>query len=144
MTDFAVDQIDHVELFVPDQYAAAEWFRDALGLEILEDYEHWADSGPLMLSSDGGNTKLALFRGEPIDALPQAAFRRLAFRVDAPGFDMFLTRAADLDLRGEDDSRLEALTVVDHGESFSVYFRDPWGHRFEVTTYETTAVKNRP
>jgi len=26
--------------------------------------------------------------------------------------------------------------VVDHGEAFSLYFNDPFGHRLELTTYE--------
>ena len=64
-TDFRVDQIDHVELFVPDRHQAAEWYRSVLGLERLSQYEHWADDprGPLMISSDAGHTKVALFQG---------------------------------------------------------------------------------
>jgi catechol 2,3-dioxygenase-like lactoylglutathione lyase family enzyme len=64
---FAVDQIDHVELFVPDRYQAAEWYRRVLGLKVVAEYEHWASDprGPLMISSDGGHTKLALFQGTP-------------------------------------------------------------------------------
>jgi catechol-2,3-dioxygenase len=36
---FRVEQIDHVEVFVPDQYEAAAWYRRVLGLEILVEYE---------------------------------------------------------------------------------------------------------
>lgn len=39
---FRVDQIDHVELFVPDRYQAAEWYRQVFGLKIVPEYEHWA------------------------------------------------------------------------------------------------------
>ena len=62
-----VSQIDHVEMFVPDRYAAATWCQQLLGLAVLRDYEDWAKDrhGPLMISSDDGNTKLALFEGEP-------------------------------------------------------------------------------
>ena len=42
---FHVKQIDHVELYVPDQYQAANWYRDVFGLEILDGYEHWAADG---------------------------------------------------------------------------------------------------
>lgn len=54
-----VDQIDHVELFVPDRHQAAEWYRRVLGLKVVPDDEQWADDpqGPLMISSDGGSTK---------------------------------------------------------------------------------------
>ena len=37
MPSFKVEQIDHVELFVPDRYAAARWYEQALGLRILPD-----------------------------------------------------------------------------------------------------------
>ena len=37
---FQVDQIDHVEMYVPGQYQAAEWYRHVLGLEIVPGYEH--------------------------------------------------------------------------------------------------------
>jgi hypothetical protein len=52
-------------LFVPDRYAAARWYEQSLGLRILPQHEHWAGpGGPLMISSDGGRTMLALFEGE--------------------------------------------------------------------------------
>jgi catechol 2,3-dioxygenase-like lactoylglutathione lyase family enzyme len=80
--------LDHVELFVPDRRAAARWYDEALGLSVVADYERWADDprGPLMVSSDGGLTMLALFAGEPERGRPAAGFRRVAFRVDAEPF----------------------------------------------------------
>ena len=62
---FNIQGIDHVELFVPDRHAAAKWFREVLEFEIVPAYEDWADNkrGPLMISCDGGSTKLALFIG---------------------------------------------------------------------------------
>ena len=67
MIDFSVLGIDHVEMFVPDRYEAAKWYLEVLGLRILPDYEVWVGDphGPLMISSDNGNTKLALFTGAP-------------------------------------------------------------------------------
>jgi len=51
---FKVDQIDHVELFVPDRREAARWYERTLGLAVLSQYEDWAEDphGPLMISSD--------------------------------------------------------------------------------------------
>src|SRR4051812_33209728 len=92
-TMFKVDQIDHVELFVPDRREAARWYERTLGLSVLPQYEEWAEAphGPLMISSDGGGTKLALFTGEPRRrSLPTAGFDLVAFRVDGPGFLRFL------------------------------------------------------
>lgn len=134
---FKVLQIDHVELFVPDRYEAARWYERVLGLRIVPECEQWAvDGGPLMISSDGGNTKLALFEGKAVPSSPTAAFRRVAFRVTAPGFAAFLRRLSELALT---DSRHQAVTpssVVDHQQAYSIYFSDPHGHLLEVTTYD--------
>ena len=71
---FKVLQIDHVELFVPDRYEAARWYERTLGLQVVPECEPWAvDGGPLMISSDGGSTKLALFEGQPA---PERSTRR--------------------------------------------------------------------
>lgn len=127
--DFRVDGIDHVALTVPDRYEAAQWYSDVLGLDVLEEYEMWADrGGPLVVSSDGGRTMLALFDGSSGEPGP----RHLAFRTDGTGFIDFVDRLDgidDVDAAGRED-------VVDHDLSFSVYFSDPYGHRFEVTTYD--------
>jgi hypothetical protein len=32
-------------------------------------------------------------------------------------------------------------TVSDHGQAYSIYFNDPWGHRLEITTYDVDAAK---
>ncbi len=131
--DFRVDGIDHVALTVPNPSDAAAWYDDVLGLEPLPAFDSWATGvGPLVVSSNGGETSLALFRGDPDD--PE--LRHMAFGVDAEGFRTFLDRASgreDIAVDGHGD-------VVDHDLSWSVYFDDPWGHRFEVTTYDYDAV----
>jgi catechol 2,3-dioxygenase-like lactoylglutathione lyase family enzyme len=134
---FKVLQIDHVELFVPDRYEAARWYERVLGLRIVRECETWAtDGGPLMISSDEGSTKLALFEGQPAAATQAAAFRRVAFRVTADGFTEFLRRLRDLQIV---DSRGRTVThesVIDHQQAYSIYFNDPWMHQLEVTTYD--------
>lgn len=136
MSAFEVQQIDHVELFVPDQRVAAEWYGRVFGMKVIAEFEHWADSGPLMMTTPGAHTKLALFAGEPLESPPRAAFRRVAFRVDAEGFVAFLDRLAELELATESGDALRRDDRVDHGEALSIYFIDPWHHRFEITTYE--------
>jgi catechol 2,3-dioxygenase-like lactoylglutathione lyase family enzyme len=123
-------------MFVPDQYDAAGWYKKVLGLEIVSAYEHWADDGPLMISSDAGRTMLALFRGEPRGDRPTAGFHRVAFRVDGRGFLQFLDRLAEIEIPDRNGQRLTADQLVDHHQSWSVYFSDPYGHLLEVTTYE--------
>jgi catechol 2,3-dioxygenase-like lactoylglutathione lyase family enzyme len=144
MTTFKVLQIDHVELFVPDRYEAARWYERVLGLRVVPECEPWAaGGGPLMISSDAGNTKLALFEGTPDACSQAAAFRRVAFRVTASGFTEFLRRLPDLRLI---DSRSRAVThhlVVDHQQAYSIYFSDPWMHELEVTTYDYAYTSDR-
>lgn len=135
-SDFRVSHIYHVELFVPDQYAAASWYREVLGLEIVSAFEHWATGGPLMISSDGGQTMLALFAGQPKGDRPTAGFHRVAFRVDAHGFLAFLSRLPEVHLLNREGERLTRDQVVDQGLAYSIYFQDPYGHLLEVTTYE--------
>jgi len=136
MEPFAVEQIDHVEFFVPDQRAAADWYEEVLGLRAVPEFEHWADGGPLMLTTPSAGTKLALFEGDPVEATARAAFRRVAFRVDGAGFAAFLGRLDELHLETETGRRVGRNDYVDHGAAWSIYFVDPWGHRFEITTYE--------
>lgn len=143
MDPFRVLQIDHVELFVPDRYEAAEWYHRVLGLRIIPGFEEWAagSGGPLMISSDDGRTKLALFEGQPQATRPTAGFHRVAFRVDADGFIEFLRRLRDQPLTDHQNRPVTADAVVDHDKAYSIYFCDPYGHRLEVTTYEYEATR---
>ncbi len=143
MGTFRVLQIDHVELFASDRYEAAAWYQQTLGLEILPGFEQWAADprGPLMISSDGGNTKLALFEGVPRAAAEGAGFRLVAFRVTADDFIEFLRRLPELQLRDHRDRPVTSSSVVDHDKAFSVYFLDPYKNRLELTTYEHEATR---
>jgi len=138
---FRVDQIDHVEFFVPDRYEAAAWYEKVLGLEIVKDFEHWGKSarGPLMISSDGGSTKLALFEGESQGERPTAGFHLVAFRVGAKAFVDFLRGANEYGLESPQGEPVTARSAVDHGKAYSIYFKDPYGHRLEITTYDYDA-----
>ncbi len=138
---FSVAQIDHVEVFVPDRYEAAAWYERVLGLRILRDFEFWAtDGGPLMISSDGGSTILALCSGTPNGAPEPVGHRRVAFRVDAAGFHRFLDRMEETPIFDAAARQVTPRDVVDHDKAFSIYFCDPYGNRYEVTTYEYDAV----
>ena len=134
---FCVQQLDHVELFVPDRYEAADWYERVLGLTILKKYHHWATdpNGPLMISPDAGNTKLALFTGSA-SSEQRGGYDQVAFRIDGPGFVAFADRLAALKLNTIQGERLSRASVRDHHGAYSFHFCDPWGHRLELTTYE--------
>ena len=140
---FQVIQIDHVELFVPDRYEAADWYGRVLGLRIVEEFEHWAANprGPLMLATAAGGTKLALFEGAPQNTRPTAGFHRVAFLVGAEGFVAFLGRLDEEALTDDSGRRLTTDSVVDHQQAYSIYFSDPYGHRLELTTYDHEATR---
>ncbi|MEE9207480.1 MAG: VOC family protein [Gemmatimonadota bacterium] len=131
-------QIDHVELFVPDRREAAAWFRRVLGLQILPEHEPWAkdSGGPLMISSDGGSTKLALFEGTPPGDHETAGYHRVAFRVSADELRSFLIRLPGLELTDHLGRRVTKELLADHRQAYSLYFCDPFGHRLELTSYE--------
>ncbi len=127
--------IDHVELIVPDRHAAAAWYEEVLGLTIVAGTEHWAreSGGPLMISGDGGRVCLALFEGPLPDSPPRGGFRRVAFRVTGAEFVAFVEHGRRLGLT--------PMKVQDHASTISVYFRDPYGHDLEVTTWEVDVAR---
>ena len=136
MPDFT---LDHVELYVPDRLQAAEWYGRVFGARPIPGTEPWAADprGPLMISPDGGRTKLALFTGEPQGSRPTAGFHRIAFRLGAQDWLGFVSRLDEFGLtEGEAPAR-----IMDHSVAWSAYFTDPWGHRLEVTTYEHETVR---
>lgn len=138
--EFRVDQIDHLHVFVPDQYEAAAWYKEILGLEILPEYEDWAtEGGPLTISSDGGNTGLALFQRES----GGGSNSTVAFRASGEGFLEFLARLEDHEVRDSSGKRVTIKDVVDHDKAFSIYFCDPYGSPYELTTYDYQRVGDR-
>ena len=141
--EFRVDQIDHVELTVPDRHVAASWYCQTLGLRIVPEFEFWADDsgGPLMIGTKNGGTKLALFVGEPAGSQRNTGFNLVAFRVGADQFMNFAMRLNDLKLKNQNDQIVSVDMVVDHGLAFSVYFCDPYGNQLEITTYDHDEIR---
>ena len=142
---FRVDQIDHVEIFVPDRHQAAMWYARVLGLEVIPRYEHWAEDphGPLMISSDGGSTKLALFQGSPQGSQQTSGLHLVAFRVGASAFVEFVRCLPELALTDHRGRHVTADLVADHEMAYSIYFNDPYGHRLELTTYEYDEARSK-
>lgn len=130
-----IERIDHVHVEVADREEAAEWFGAVLDLEPARDLAGWADHpmGPLILATPDGLPVLSLFAR---DCRPASRDSTIAFRVSAEGFMTFLTRVDTLKLMHSDGRRLTRDDVVDHDMAWSIYFLDPWGNRFEITTYD--------
>jgi catechol 2,3-dioxygenase-like lactoylglutathione lyase family enzyme len=126
---FAVECIDHVEVFVRDLEAAVRWYADVLGLCEIRRWE----PHPVMIGV--GETKLALFQADA-DAKPlsdddvrgKLHWYLVAWKVDCLGFER-----AQEHLRG---LGIEFRGPIDHGIATSIYFQDLDGHPLEITCYE--------
>jgi catechol-2,3-dioxygenase len=141
MAGFKMGTLDHMHLLVPDRFAAARWYHDQLGFEIIDQYRVWAEvpAGPLHISADGGQSALALFeRGKHPDFRVE---KWVAFRVTAEQFVAFADGLAQSDIRDAKGNQLTRASVVDHDLCFAYYFQDPWGNPFELDCYEYEAVK---
>jgi catechol-2,3-dioxygenase len=120
--------IDHVHVFVGNRAASERWYRSVLGLAPVQHLEFWAvDGGPLTLANAEGNIHLALF-----ERPPQRCRSTVAFAVDAPQFLAWREH-----LRG---ALRRELPLVDHQVSWSMYFEDPDGNPYEITSYEVAAL----
>jgi catechol-2,3-dioxygenase len=140
MAGIRVERLDHVHVHVTNRESAAAWFNRVLGLQIAPEFAEWArdPNGPLFLSDCNGHHCLALFQ----DNVPAHAMgdHTIAFKVGGAEFIGLLSRLDELRLSGTDGSTLSRDDIIDHQLSWSVYFLDPDGNRFEVTTYEHEAV----
>jgi catechol 2,3-dioxygenase-like lactoylglutathione lyase family enzyme len=129
-----------VGVFVRDQYRGAAWYERTFGMRVVAALEDWADGGPLMIEIPGTDSKLALFEGEPPGFRVPVGFRRVAFGVDGAGFLAFLEHVASNGVHTDDGALVHELPVVDHRHVYSVYFADPDGNRYEVTTFDRSVV----
>jgi catechol-2,3-dioxygenase len=117
-----LENIDHIHINVADRGAAETWYRDHLGFvresstDSLE-----AGKGPLTLVNFDGSIHLALFESTDIQNTV------VAFKVSARDLVEWITHLSVQGIQVE---------PVDHKQSWSIYFRDPDGNPFEITTAE--------
>ncbi len=60
--------------------------------------------------------------------------------VSASDFIAFMNELNDMRLVDRDGSKVSRNDIADHQLSWSVYFLDPDGNRFELTSYEYTEI----
>jgi catechol-2,3-dioxygenase len=119
----SLEKIDHIHIHVADRAAAETWYRDVLGLRRLPELAFWAsDGGPLTIANAAGSVHLALF-----ERPHESKHSVIAFSV---GADEFLTWQAHLQR-----ALGAAPALEDHTLSWSMYFRDPDGNPYEITSY---------
>jgi catechol 2,3-dioxygenase-like lactoylglutathione lyase family enzyme len=120
----AIRSIDHVHVFVSDRAASEHWYESVLGFSRIKEYEFWAaDGGPLTVQNKGGTVHIALFERPPVKCRSTIAF--------SAGAEEFLAWKLHL---AKALGREPALD--DHDLALSLYFQDPDGNPYEITTYE--------
>ena len=121
--------IDHIHVFVSNRATAEDWYRRVLGLVRVPALESWAaGSGPLTLADESGRVHLALFER------PRQSCRSVV-ALGTSGAE-FLSW-----LRHLESALGRKLEPVDHEFSWSLYFEDPDGNPFEITSYEHSTVR---
>jgi catechol-2,3-dioxygenase len=120
----SLDRIDHIHVQVADRARAERWYAEVLGLSRMAQLESWArGGGPLTLANASGTIHLALF-----ERAPEPSRSTVAFGVAAAEFVAW---------RRHLESRLgRSIEAVDHQLAWSIYFADPDGNPYEITTYE--------
>ena len=121
-------RIDHVHVLVADRVAAESWYERVMGLRRIPELAFWsADGGPLTLGNAGDSVHLALFEGTNDSRRSTVAF-------GVPGAELLAWRTHLQDALGR---RIE---LVDHQVSWSLYFADPDGNPFEITSNDHAVV----
>ena len=124
----SLDCIDHIHVFVTDRAASEAWYARVLGLSRMPSFESWAtDGGPLTLADASGRIHLALF-----ERSAQPCRSTIALGVSS---SQFMAWREHLAIILDSPPKVE-----DHQLSWSLYFSDPDGNPYEITTYEYTTV----
>jgi len=125
-----IEAFDHIHVFVANRPAAEQWYGRVLGLTRSKEVEFWASNGgPLTIQNRSGTVHIALFE-RPFEKNRAT----VALRVGAEQFNQWLIHLR-LQLAG-------SVTVEDHDVSVSLYFHDPDGNPYEITTYEYAAARS--
>ncbi|WP_144210638.1 VOC family protein [Shewanella donghaensis] len=121
-----LNRIDHIHIYVRDRAKALIWYQQVLGFEVIEELAFWSkDGGPLTIKL--GDIHLALF--ESINP----KYTTVAFGVDAENYVLWQQHLASFQIN---------YTESDHDITWSIYFADPDGNPFEITSFEYQEIAN--
>ena len=124
-----LQNIDHIHVFVPDRQKALGWYNTILGFKPIKRLMFWAETGPLTIGNDEGTIHIALFEGKP-----KSNRSVIAFNATGEEFIDWHKRINNV--------LSEVIEVDDHSVSFSIYFEDPYGNPYEITSYEYEILSN--
>ncbi|MCH2445647.1 MAG: VOC family protein, partial [Candidatus Marinimicrobia bacterium] len=121
--------IDHIHIFVTDRQEALKWYRTVLGLKPVKNLLFWAKTGPLTIGNEEGCVHIALFKGKP-----KKNRSVIAFNTTGKEFINWHKKIKNA-LGGN-------IEIEDHSVSFSIYFEDPYGNPYEITSYDYEILVN--
>ena len=139
MTDFSIEDIDHIEMIVSDREKAAKWYEEIFGLKPIKELDVWTKIGPLFIGTEDRSVTLALMNGKKDN---DGSINRMAFRTTGEKFMNFLERVDDMKLFFLQE-KVTKEQVVDHDLSYSIYFDDPDGNKLELTCYDHDYLKSK-
>jgi catechol-2,3-dioxygenase len=114
-----LEKIDHIHIYAPNRLVAEKWYQDVLGFTRVKSLESWfSDGGPLTISNGGGH--LALFEHNNKNSTV------IAFAVDETNYHLWKEQLTIKNIFFIED---------DHDLSWSLYFSDPYGNPYEITSY---------
>ena len=123
-----LERIDHIHVFVTDRVAAERWYLDVLGFRRAPELKLWAGGGgPLTLADTSGGVHLALF-----ERPPQPCRSTIALAASATEFLAWQAHPGAVFGR--------PIEAVDHHLSWSLYFANPDGNPYEITSYAHDAL----
>jgi catechol-2,3-dioxygenase len=123
----AFDRIDHIHLYATHRNKAEQWYADVMGFSRVRELESWAEKGPLTLANSSGTVHIALF-----EAPAQACRSVIALSVGAEEFIAWRQHLVDTLKR--------PVEAEDHQLSWSLYFEDPDGNPWEITSYQHAVI----
>ena len=126
-----LERVDHIHVFVSDRAASEQWYAKVMGFRRVNDLEFWAaDGGPLTIANPSGTIHLALFE-RPAERCRST----IALAADAAQFAAWRAHLSE--------SLARSIEPVDHELSWSLYFTDPDGNPFEITSYDYAAIASK-
>ena len=119
----AINRVGHVVLYVSDVPAAVNFYRDAMGMEVVR---HDTERGMAFMSFGKQHHDIGLFKDRGEGTKGSLGLGHIAFVIDG-GLKELEELHGRLVSHGA-----EIRSLTDHGMTKSVYFTDPDGNRLEI------------
>jgi catechol-2,3-dioxygenase len=121
------DRIDHIHVYASNRNKSEQWYAEMMGFTRVAALESWAADGPLTLQNSSGTVHIALF-----EAPAQPCRSVIALSVGAAEFVAWRAHLVD---------KLERpVEPEDHQLAWSLYFADPDGNPWEITSYQHAVI----